>query len=182
MSRASEEAYVSQTQPPTNEQPGGSSSAAPSTTINFNVLRQRQGVGVGTAVALTVGATLATVIYMRRRRGRARMGRLAWLAVRTALIRAMLPRVARGAAAVGGLGGGVLAAGVLRNRLRHSHSPSGLEELGERVAALQAQVDARGLSDRPHPRDVLLGAALGLGLAGLLARVATRRKSKSKTK
>jgi hypothetical protein len=169
MSPASDEAYVSATEDPSGASP-------PSRRINLDVLRQPQGIGVGSAVALTAGASLATLMFMRRRRARARMRRLAWLAVRAALIRTILPKATRGAATVGGLGGGVLAVAMLQNRLRHSHSRSSLDELTERVAALQAQVDARGLSKRPRPRDVLVGAALGLGLAGLIGRLSSRRQ------
>jgi len=174
MSRASEEAYVSETQPSTNEP---SSASGSSTTINLNILRQPQGIGVGSAIALTVGASLATLIYMRRRRGRSRMRRLAWLAVRATLIRTLLPKATRGAASFGGLGGGVLVAAVLLLRLRQSRSHSHLEEMTERVAALQAQVDARGLSGRPRPRDLVIGAALGLVFAVLIGRVSSRRRA-----
>jgi hypothetical protein len=176
MTRASEEADVSETQPSADEQSGASPS---STTINLNILRQPQGIGVGTAVALTAGASLATLVFVRRRRARARMRRLAWLAIRAALMRTILPRAARGAATFGGLGGLVLAAAMLQGRVRHSHSRRSVDELTERVTALQAQVDARGLSGRPRPRDVVIGAVLGLGLAGLVAwrRLSSRRQA-----
>jgi hypothetical protein len=177
MSRASEDPYATETRASTEEPSGDSAFTESGTTINLNVLRQPQGIGVGTAVALTIGASVATVLYMRRR-ARARMRRqLAWLAIRMVLARALSGRGAKGAATFGGLGGGLLAAAMVGNRLRQSRSDAGIEELRERLAALQAQVDARHAKDRPEPRDVVLGAALGLGLAGLIGRAASRRKS-----
>jgi hypothetical protein len=183
MNRDSEEAYASGTQPGIDEQPGPTgvspSAAIPATTVNLNFVRgwrQPQGVGVGTAVVLTAGASVATLVYMRRR-ARARVRRLARLALKAAIIRAALPRAARGAATFGGLGGTLLAAALLRRRMRKAQTHSGFEELSGRVAALQAQVETQRLSARPRPRDVVLGAVAGLGLAGLIARASSSRKS-----
>jgi hypothetical protein len=51
-----------------------------------------------------------------------------------------------------------------------------MEEMSRQLAALRDQVAAsQAPDDRPRPRDVLLGAAVGLGLAGLLARRSARR-------
>lgn len=48
--------------------------------------------------------------------------------------------------------------------------------LALRLAPVRSALpDAQLLSDRPHPRDVLVGAAVGLGLAGLISRVASGR-------
>jgi len=177
--------------------PADGMSSSPATTVNVNGgggWRERRGIGVGAAALLTAGASVASVIYMRRR-ARAKVRKLAWLAVRAALVRAVLPRAAQ----VGGVGGGLLAAAVLQDRLRHRHSrtavdelterlaelqryrgraPAALDELSERLMALQTQADTRHLlSDRPHPRDLVLGAAVGLGLAGIIGRAASGRKS-----
>ncbi len=180
MNRVPEDAYASETRPASSEQPADAAAAPSATTVNLSFLRGPQGIGVGSAVALTAGASLATVIYMRRR-ARPRMRRLAWLALRAALLRAVLraalPRTARRAATFGGLGGGVLAAAVLRDRVRHARSQTTIGELNQRLADLQAQVDTRRLSDRPRPRDLILGAAVGLGLAGIISRAGRRKAS-----
>jgi hypothetical protein len=98
-----------------------------------------------------------------------------------ALLVAVLPRAARGAATFGGLGGGLLAAAVLRDRMRQASSQTTIDELSERVAQLQAQVDARSASKRPAPRDLVMGIAIGLGTAGIIGRSTRRPKSKGKS-
>ncbi|HEY2594485.1 MAG TPA: hypothetical protein VGK33_11340, partial [Chloroflexota bacterium] len=99
-----------------------------------------------------------------------------------ALLVAVLPRAARGAATFGGLGGGVLAAAVLRDRMRQAKSQTTIDELSERVAQLQAQVDARGASKRPAPRDLVKGIAIGLGTARIIGGATSKSKAKSKAK
>jgi hypothetical protein len=182
MSRVSEDAFPPETPSGSGEQPAGESASPSGTTVNFNFVRGPQGVGVGTALALTMGASVATFIYMRRR-ARARVQRLAWLAIRATLVRALLvavlPRAARGAATFGGLGGGVLAAAVLRDRMRRASSQTTIDELSERVAQLQAQVDARSALKRPAPRDLIMGIAIGLGAAGIIGRATAKSTGKS---
>src|SRR3954453_13496260 len=132
MHQVSEEAYGSQPQPALelpSDTPGNGG-------FDYrHAWREPQGIGVGAAVALTAGASVATVLFMRRRRARARMNRLAWLALRTALIRAILPRVGGRAAALGSVGGGLAAAAILQDRLRHGHSHTAIEELNARLEA-----------------------------------------------
>lgn len=172
MHQVSEEAYASQPQPPLDLP-----SDAPATDgFDYRrAWREPQGIGIGSAVALTAGASVATVIIMRRR-ARTRMNRLAWLAVRAALVRAVLPRAASRVAPLAGVGGGLAAAAILQDRLRHRHSHTAIEELNARLEALQAEAQARIPSERPRPRDVALGAVVGLVLAGIVGRLRSGRK------
>lgn len=151
-------------------------SSSPATTVNVNIgsaWREPKGIGVGAAVLLAAGASVASVMFVRRR-ARARVRKLAWLAVRAALVRAMLPRAAQ----VGGVGGGLLAAAVLQNRLRHRQPRTTLDELRERITAMETQADTRHLlSDRPRPRDLVLGAVVGLVVAGIVGRAKAGRSS-----
>ena len=132
MNPVSEEAHVPETQP-SFELPSDSPSSG-----GFDyrrAWREPKGIGVGAALALMLGASAATFIIMRRR-ARSRMNRLAWLAVRAALIRAVLPKAARGFGVLGTVGGGLAAAAILQSRLRHGHSHTAIEELHARLEAL----------------------------------------------
>jgi hypothetical protein len=173
MNRVSENPYPSQTQPSV-ELP--SDTPATGGFDYRRAWREPQGIGIGAAVALTAGASLATFIIMRRR-ARARMDRLAWLALRAALLRAMLPRAAGGAAKVATVGGGLAAAAILQDRLRHGHSHTAIEGLNARLEALQAEAQARIPSNRPRPRDVAIGAVAGVVLAGIIGRIGAGRKA-----
>jgi hypothetical protein len=168
MNRVSDEEYVSQSQPPEIPSGGG---------FDYRrAWREPQGIGVGAAVALTAGAGAATFIIMRRR-ARARMNRLAWLALRAALLRALLPRAAKGAGVLGTVGGGLAAAAILQDRVRHGHSHTAIEDLNARLEALQAEAQARIPTERPRPRDVAIGAVAGLVLGGVISRIGSGRKS-----
>jgi hypothetical protein len=130
----------------------------------------RKRIGLGAAAVLAIGASAITAIVVRRR-AQARANRMAWLALRAAALSGALPG-ARQAAPYGGAGGALLAAILLLARLRAARTPSPrpLDDVSSRVAQLQAFAEAQVLSDRPRTRDVLLGAGIGLGLAGLFSR------------
>ena len=85
---------------------------------------------------------------------------------------------ARTTAPLGGVGAAaLLAAAILGARARPARPHSRLEELSGRLARLEAQGAARLQSDRPRPRDVALGDALGLGLTALGSRVVPRHST-----
>jgi hypothetical protein len=137
--------------------------------------RSRPQIGIGAAAVLALGASVATAIFVRRRT-KSRMGGLAWLALRLGMM-AAIPSLRR-SAPVGGAGSALLTLLILLARARRARAhKSRMDELSERLAALQAQADARLLSDRPRPRDVLLGVGVGLGVAGLLSRRAARQSN-----
>jgi len=137
--------------------------------------RSRPQIGIGAAAVLAVGASVGTAIFVRRR-AKSRVGRLAWLALRLGAMVA-IPSLRR-SAPVGGAGSALLTAAILLARARRAHAhKSRVDELSDRLAALQAQADARLLSDRPRPRDVLLGVGVGLGVAGLLSRRGQRQSN-----
>lgn len=135
----------------------------------------RQYISLSAAVVLAVGASVGTRLYLRRR-ALARIRRLARFALAARSLRAAMPP-ARVTAPIGGMSGAVLLATLLVARARHARKPSELEQVSGRLASLEAEAAARLPSDRLRPRDVLLGAALGLGLAGLVARVGPRHPS-----
>jgi hypothetical protein len=123
---------------------------------------------------MTLTGSVLTAIWVRRRqRTRTRKLAMAMVAVRLASA-ALAPR-ARQIAPLGGAGGSVLLASLLMSRLRQTRAqpeaPSG--DFGRRLGALLALREARVASDRPHPRDILLGIAVGLGIAGALSRASS---------
>ena len=136
---------------------------------------QRPQISLGAAAVLAIGASIGTRIYLRRR-AETRMRRLARLAVTARSLRTSLPS-ARTTAPVGGVSAAALlvAAVVARARRRRTHGK--LEELSDRLVALEARAAAQLQSDRPRPRDVAIGGVVGLGLAGLGSRVLSRHSS-----
>jgi len=131
--------------------------------------KQRPRITVGAAVLLAIAASAATAVTVRRRQ-RQKLGRLAWISARAGAIGAATaeaPLAAR-AGGAGGLGGTLLLVALLAARARQAHARSQLEQLSERLAALEAVTSASG--GRPRPRDVAIGAAVGCALATILAR------------
>jgi hypothetical protein len=59
-------------------------------------------------------------------------------------------------------------AAVLGARIRQAHAQSELEGLAKRLAALEER--SNEAERKPRPRDVVIGAVIGLALAGLIAR------------
>src|SRR5438067_849570 len=78
----------------------------------------RPVVGVGAAMALTVGASIATAIFVRNR-ARARARQAAWMMLRMAAARQALP-LARRTAPFGG-GGALLLGALMAARARQAH-------------------------------------------------------------
>jgi hypothetical protein len=128
----------------------------------------RRSIGLGAAAMLAVGASAATAIIVRRR-AQARVQRLEWLALRANAVRGSMPS-ARQAAPFGGAGGALLMTALLLARARRAQSNSRLDELHHRLAELESHLP----SERARPRDLLIGAGVALGLAGLVARLARR--------
>ena len=130
---------------------------------------ERKQISLGAAVVLALGASVATGIYLRRR-ATARMSRLVWLALTVRSMRAAMPP-ARTTAPLGGASGAALLAAIMVARARHARTRSGLDQLSDRLAALEAETASRLTHDRPRGRDVAFGAVAGLGLAGLVSRL-----------
>jgi hypothetical protein len=128
----------------------------------------RRTIGLGAAALLAIGASAATAIFVRRR-AQARVQRLEWLAMQASAVRGALPS-ARQAAPFGGAGGALLMSALLLARARRAQSNSRLDELHHRLAELESHLP----SDGARPRDLLIGAGVALGLAGLVARLARR--------
>lgn len=137
--------------------------------------RQRPRITIGAATLLAIAASGATAISIRRRQQQ-RIGRLAWLTARANALGAAtaeVPPMAR-AGGVGGLGGALMLAALLGARMRQAQAQAELQSLAERLAALEERSNAAG--GKPRPRDVAIGAAIGLALTGLIARRPGRQR------
>ena len=153
---------VAWTSGPLPEEEGGASTWLP----------EGRTLSLGAAALFALGASVVTAIYVRRRQ-EARVDRVAWLMARS---RAMSVPQFRPAAPLGGAGGALLMVALLVARAGRARAhQSRLDELTERLAALQAQVDSPLPPGRPNPRDVLLGGAIGIVLSGAIGRLLQRR-------
>jgi hypothetical protein len=119
----------------------------------------RVRITAGAAMLLTLASSAFTALYVRRR-AHERAKRLALVAFKAGAVSAALPR-ARRLAPLGGAGGSLLLASILIGRARRAQA---------HATPPPAPVQ------RTHPRELLLGIALGLGAANALARRSRPRK------
>jgi len=136
---------------------------------------ERPRISLAAALVLAAGAGVGTRIYLQRR-AEARLRRLAWFALTARSLRGAVPP-ARTAAPLGGASGAALLAMLMVARARYSQKQSGLEELRERLAALEGAAAARPEHDKLRPRDVAIGAAIGLGLSAVVSRLRPRQSN-----
>ena len=177
MTEPGEEAHAYQAQPNAGDQSATSKSRAAAE--RFGRARdwggQRPQISLGAAALLAIGASIGTRTYLRRR-AEARVRRLVWLAATARSLRTVAPP-ARTTAPIGGVGAVALLAAAIFARARRRQAHSRLEELSHRLAAVEARAAAHLPSERPRPRDVAIGALVGLGLAALVSRVLPRHSS-----
>src|SRR4051794_5297065 len=132
----------------------------------------RPTMSVGAAILLALG-TSAVALLLRRRAQEQRATRMAWLAMRASTAGTLLqglqgPRIA---APLGGVGGAALLGLLMlvRAQQQQQQTRSGLDEVAHRLATVQLPT-----AKEPN-RDMLRGLALGLGLAGVIARLRPSR-------
>ena len=99
--------------------------------------------------------SLATALFVLRR-AQARARKLAWLLLAGRALNASVPATTRQAGPLGGAGAALLMGALMLARARGARSHSRLDELHERLALLQAQVESRGQSRRDRVRDLVI--------------------------
>jgi hypothetical protein len=134
---------------------------------------ERPQVSLGAAIMLTLCTSVAAALFARRR-AQARARKLAWLLLAGRNLSSAVPTT-RQTGAFGGAGGALLVSALMLARARASRSHTRMDDLHERLAMLQAQIDRHRTSERQSTRDLLLGAAVALGLVGLIGRIGSGR-------